>query len=459
MYSKRIDFPKFNNDLAKYIQTHRIKLIDTPILDIMIENPDIQRLMVIWLQNNNEQQLNHLLTKTLETLTRMSDETQETALNELFKHAHLLSNMIPEPSDLHKVLESMGEDTGVHWDGWADLNMPLYEFSDEDIKKLDHHSFFIVGGLFTANMVLGMSREDIATFDARVTEIIAMQTRSKLLWSDDLIKILKTDLLIREILDGIHAVQPKSVEQSEESLHELLGLDSEDSEDEQDVSMQSGKTTTATEETEEDTSLSDISAVTPVHENSEQNPLSPRDIGLTEWQKYHIENHNLYDLIKMGEINSSTIPDRALTEKEVVMYRFMNRLMQDFLGTSQPHDLNSGATYYEASSLSSTSNPPPSSRSTANSSSTNPEQPKASKVKKAGKDPFIPVISDNTKNIDLQKRNQKQRKLDYLGSGTEMPSWHKEYKERMQRQNPNAELKSDPKVSTKAKPGSKFGKF
>ena len=45
MYSKNIDSHSFLNALTKYIRENHLDITDTPLLDTLIENPDMQRLM------------------------------------------------------------------------------------------------------------------------------------------------------------------------------------------------------------------------------------------------------------------------------------------------------------------------------------------------------------------------------------------------------------------------------
>ncbi len=509
MYSKNIDFHSFINDLTKYIREKNLDITDTPILDILIENPDMQRLISIWLQTKNDSQLNYLLLQTVDKVSKMPPEEQNQALSGLLEQAKFLNSKIPTPSDLDIVLESMGEAETETWDGWSDFNLPLAELSQTDMKKLQHHVFFINAGVFTANVVAGMSIAETAAFDARVDAIIKEHADFILpdrVFSDKLVALLKSDLIIREILAGVKAIQPvvtplkRQRLGSEEVNEDLLapsfvtsierqGMDSEDLTDSADDSAEvsadllaqylglDNDESTVDTYTDDDSldredsteNISSISGATTAEDlDLDISREKPASSTLTFWQSFNIEAHDLYELIRIGEINPHDIPDRELTDKETAIYLFMNRLMHDLKPGLQDMQKKESVTPARRESIS----PQSSLGSTVtsnissyrSSNSTAYEYPTVEPRrfnKKDSRDKFIPVIKDTTHNIDYKERNRNQRKIDYVGKeGTGMPRWHREYKERMQqRQNRSSEAEDTKASNSRPKPPTKFGKY
>ena len=476
MYSKNIDFHSFINALTKYIREKHLDIIDTPILDFLIENPDMQRLMSIWLQTKNDSQLNYLLLQTVDKLSRMPAEEQSLALNGLLEQAKFLNSKIPTPSDLDIVLESMGEAGPETWDGWSDFYLPLADLSQTDMKKLQQHVFFINAGVFTANVVAGMGIAETAAFDARVAAIIKDHADFILpdrVFSDKLVALLKSDLIIRDILAGVKAIQPvvipiKRQRLDSKEVDEDLTDSADDSENvsadllPQYLGFDDDESTVDSAE-----NISSISDAT-TNESQDLNTarVKPASSTLTDWQKFNIETHDLYELIRIGEIDTYSIPDRELTQKEVVIYQFMKKLMRDLPDTRSRErvSLERDQSISPQSGISSadTSGDVSSYRSSNSQAYEYPtKEPRRIKTKDS-RETFIPVIKDTTHNVNYKERNRNQRKPDYLGKeGTGMPRWHRQYKERMQQklQNSSANDTHVSNPSDKPKPGSKFGKF
>ena len=167
-------FLRLFHKLEHYIRDHRLTLSesDYTFLDRLLEDAHMQRILSVWLVNNNATQLNYLFKKTLPALSDMQPAIQESALSHMLQRAKKVSDMIPTPTDLDVVLDSLGEESWNTWQGWADFNRPLFVCGDQDIAQLEKYNFFINNGLFTANTVLAMSDQDMAAFDARVDAVI-----------------------------------------------------------------------------------------------------------------------------------------------------------------------------------------------------------------------------------------------------------------------------------------------
>ena len=472
MYSKNIDSHSFLNALTKYIRENHLDITDTPLLDTLIENPDMQRLMSIWLQTNNESQLNHLLLPTLDRLSRMSEEEQNQELHGLLEQAKFLNSMIPAPSDLDIVLESMGEAKTDTWDGWSDFNLSLAEISSADMKKIQNHIFFINAGVFTANVVAGMSIAETAAFDARVDAILKehadfiMPVR---VFSDKLVALIKSDVIIRDILAGVKAIQPFVIPIKSQVVEDDDLTDSADESENVSADLLAQYLGFDDDESTVD-SAENISSISDATTNESQDlntaRVKPASSTLTDWQKFNIETHDLYELILIGEIDPYSIPDRELTQKEVVIYQFMKKLMRDLPDTRSRErvSLECDQSISPQSGISSadTSGDVSSYRSSNSQAYEYPtKEPRRIKTKDS-RETFIPVIKDTTHNVNYKERNRNQRKPDYLGKeGTGMPRWHRQYKERMQQkiQNSSANDTHVSNPSDKPKPGSKFGKF
>jgi len=457
MYSKNIDSHSFLNALTKYIRENHLDITDTPLLDTLIENPDMQRLMSIWLQTNNESQLNHLLLPTLDRLSRMSEEEQNQELYGLLDQAKFLNSMIPAPSDLDIVLESMGEAKTDTWDGWSDFNLSLAEISSADMKKIQNHIFFINAGVFTANVVAGMSIAETAAFDARVVAIIKEHAdfiMPNRVFSDKLVALIKADVIIRDILAGVKAIQPfvipiKSQVEEDEDLTDSADESESFSADllAQYLGFDDDESTVDSAE-----NISPISDAT-TNESQDLNTarVKPASSTLTDWQKFNIETHDLYELILIGEIDPYSIPVMKKLMRDLPDTRSRERVSLECDQSISPQSgISSADTSGDVSSYRS-------SNSQAYEYPT--KEPRRIKTKDS-RETFIPVIKHTTHNVDYKERNRNQRKPDYLGKeGTGMPSWHRQYKQRMQQklQNSSANDKHVSNPSDKLKPGPKFG--
>lgn len=465
MYSAKIDSHTFINALSKYIRANDIPVNNSPILDVLIENPDMQRLMSIWLQAQNVGQLNYLLVHTVNSISIMEADEQSKALNDLLERAQFLNSMIPSPSDLDMVLDSMGEKKREISDGWSDFNLPLTELTTENMKKLQHHAFFINGGVFTANMVAGMTPTETAAFDDRVSEIIKAHSDfiyPDRIFSDKLLALLKSDLVIREILGHATAVQsfvipPKHIdtrsndltepaEATNDLLAQYLGLDDEDSLSEiSTVDLYNDEDQPVDRDSRENVSaLSDATTV-------QERDLSvrkdkPLPTPLTFWQQFNIEAHELHELIRIGEIHPHEIPDRELTEQEAAIYHFMNRLNEDLkpvqtdMGKQKQVVQPASVTRQEAispqSGLSSLTNSDTASNGTAYEYQTS-SAPKQKKTNPK-QEKFLTDCKDTSHNKHYQQRNR-------------------EYKERMQERYNRAYGEDESNVSNPhSKPKFKF---
>lgn len=465
MYSAKINSHTFINELSKYIRANDIPVNNTPILDVLLENPDMQRLMSIWLQAQNVGQLNYLLVHTVNSISLMEEAEQSKALNDLLERTQFLNAMIPSPSDLDMVLDSMGEKKREISDGWSDFNLPIAELTPENMKKLQHHVFFINGGVFTANMVAGMTPTETAAFDARVSEIIKAHSDfiyPDRIFSDKLLALLKSDLVIREILGHAKAVEsfvilPKHIdtrsdnptepaEVTNDLLAQYLGLDDENSLSEiSTVDLYNDEDQRVDRDSRENVSaLSDATTVQEGDLSAKKD--KPLPTPLTFWQQFNIEAHELHELIRIGELHPHEIPDRELTEQEAAIYHFMNRLNEDLKPVQtdtrkqkqvvQPVSANRQEVTSPQSNLSSMTNFDTSSTGTAyeyrprsapKQQKTNPKQEK-----------FLTDCKDTSHNKYYQQRNR-------------------EYKERMQERHNRAYGEDKSNVSNPdLKPKSKF---
>ena len=440
MYSAKIDSHTFFNDISRYIREKNLPINDTPVMDIVLENPDMQRLISIWLQTKNEGQLNYLLVDTVNNISLMNESEQSQALNDLLSRAQLLNAVIPSPSDLDMVLDSMGEKPREVADGWSDFNLPLAEISSEIGARFQDNAFFINGGLFTANVLAGMTEAQKASFDKRKNELIKEHADflyPDRIFSDKLLQLLKSDPAIRNLLKEVQAVQPFPSEYrmvndiSDDLLAQYLGLDEEDSTTNEDLSSLSEDSTidlnSHNGKGNTPQASSPLSDATTVQERdvSAKKAKSGATEPLTFWQHFNIEAHELQALIRIGEINPHEIPDRELTDREAAVYRMMNRLNQDL----NPLDHNALSSGSEISSRTSSES---FSRDTAQE-----YQPKdALKQKKSTskQDKFLTDCKDTTHNKYYQNRNR-------------------EYKERMQERYRRAYGEDEPPVSNN--PGSK----
>lgn len=499
MYSKNIDFSKFLNNLDAYLKKDNIKLAEysLTLLDFLIEDPSMQRLIAIWLMTDNTIQLNYLFTKTLPALGNLATELQESALSHMFERARTISSAIPAPTDFDMVLESIGEKPDNSWDGWKDFNHPLFNCSEREINQLSKYEFFINNGVFTANTVAAMKAGECAAFDARVDQIISENADfiyPDQIFSDKLIKLMKKDMIIQDILAGVdtssQVVEIKSnpdldsehtdidllsvtssdvemlQQNSQDNLNALLGLDDDDS-----ISSE--------DQTEEESELSDL---TP--NNLEATQLShDSDISTTEaqpgfWQVFNIQLYQLENLIRKGELRVNEIPNRELTDKEVAIYRLMNRMLKDFSPADVQEDEYSIETiperYMQTQAEKPSSLPPtelkqnlhyPSSQTRMQkvTSSVSYEAWKASRAQsnsishEQSKKDFHAGIKQPTHNRKLQRHIEDEARIQQERLAREpksMPNWHKEYMQRHRNQAQQATNKSEEQNLP-----SKFGKF
>lgn len=500
MYSKNIDMSDLGFALDRYIRTHKIAIVDTQALDIIMENPNMQRLIMIWLKTNNELQISHLLTQTLKQWSHLSAEQLNNAVTLYLEHAQQLNAMIPAPSDLDMVLESMGEPTTLELeqDGWSNLCVPLFDLTDSDIKKLQIHALFINHGVFSANLLLGMTLLETAAFNTRVAQIIHEHSDfiyPSRIFSDKLIKLVKSDRVIQEILSGAKVISPPVISPKAQQtvadhrdsvdLNELLGFDDASST----VSMQSIETDDL------EGPFSSLSPSTLTSENEEESEKTQvyeyrAAKELTERQRLNIQQYNLQGLIQIKELNPFDVPDHELSDREIALFRLMNKLMKDLKPqqqeqATQTYQEQGTQTYREqgtqtfddyeeevlypqrVSSPTSTDSYEYDHRARLSSNSFSTQavayeyptpEPKRMQSRRDRKEQFIPVIRDDTHNRFLKDRNLRQRKLDYLGNGnpnSPMPSWHQQakeyraYKQRMREQQ-HTEVKEE-KSEKKAK--------
>ena len=440
MYSKQTDFPRFIADLEQYIKENAIHISEDgyTFLNTLIENPDMVRLMKIWLLNNNKAQLNYLLLKTLPALSAMQPEIQESALIHMFDKAKLLNDLIPSPSDLDIVLESMGEQNANRWDGWADFNQPLFACTDQEISKLSMYAFFINNGIFTANMVLAMNSVETAEFDKRIDQII--KTNADFIYpdrifSDKLIKLIKADKNIQVLLHGIHLRQIEDVD----IIHEMNNDIEQNSND--DLAYYLGIEDTDSdydwEEQKQSSPVSDLSLSAGDKESSVSRASSNTTVVPTFWQLFNIQMFQLQQLIRYGQLSLSDIPDRELTQEEINIYYFMNKLLQDLVEplpqNKQTNDVQSIQS--QKSSPTASFQDEIAAKRTHVSSQQGPKKE------------FYAGIKQPTHNVRIQrhirdeKRVQEER-LNREPKGT--PNWHKQYMKSLREQ----EKKSQPEEKT-----------
>lgn len=500
MYSKSRDFSKFLTELDGYIKQNNIKFSETSytLLDILIEDPNMQRLIAIWLSHNNEPQLNYLFNKTLPNLGDLDPETQESAINYMFKRARDVSDLIPAPTDMDIVLDSMGERTTNKWDGWADFNRPLFACSEQDIQQLSKYSFFINNGIFTANKVLAMNISECASFDARVDHII--ETNADFIYpnrifTDKLINLIKKDVICQEILSSIgsdqylqkEAIQPKVYERSEsepgipaESGIDLLSvsesdLPSVDSDSDSEFDLVAHLNTKDKDESDNKSVLSDISTEDNLNitQISRDSTVSTAEAEPGFWQLFNIELYNLQKLIRLGQLTVSDIPNRELNPNEIAQYSLMNRLLQDLYPDIEQDDEysvdTSPETYMETQKRAAPPARPQSptvytldpNRSQQASHSWFDEK-KNYTPPPAPKKEFHAGLKQPTHNVRLQKhirdedRIQKER-LNREPKG--MPRWHQEYKEMMRQRQQANKKDEDQRLDTGHKPIGKLGKY
>ncbi|MCX7091260.1 MAG: hypothetical protein NTU48_07420 [Legionellales bacterium] len=421
---------QFISDLNLYIQEKNLTLQHPTIIDTLIENPDIQRLLSIWMQKNNTIQLHHVLVEIPNALSTMDSIKQGAAISVFFERAKKLSDWMPRKTNYDLAIQSVRErfadkvDFGVQVpevDRWFDLNRPVAELSEEDMAKLDKYEFFINGDIFSANTVLDMDPATCAAFDAQVKSIIENHAsfllpekddRRKLkptIFSDELLDRIKKDPHIIALLAQVTpwipnppqkaaaAIQETPTNYDPELIKTLLGL--EHSDDELSVSGL----------TDQDTH----SGVTDQDTHSEEEYVPNRK--LTFWQNFNIEsNEDLNALVELEIVDPFNVPDRELTTAEEQRYAgFINQIILKQEQLSQR----------SATSRESTT----SSLSGANSS--NPLKPvRYEKINHQQK--FIPVIKDFTHNREHQERNRRQRNLDPI-TGKDLAKQQQTFKERL----------------------------
>ena len=317
-----------------------------------------------------------------------------------------------------------------------------------------------------------MSIAETAAFDARVDAIIKEHADFIMpdrVFSDKLVALIKSDVIIRDILAGVKAIQPFVIPIKSQVVEDDDLTDSADESENVSADLLAQYLGFDDDESTVD-SAENISSISDATTNESQDlntaRVKPASSTLTDWQKFNIETHDLYELILIGEIDPYSIPDRELTQKEVVIYQFMKKLMRDLPDTRSRErvSLECDQSISPQSGISSadTSGDVSSYRSSNSQAYEYPtKEPRRIKTKDS-RETFIPVIKDTTHNVNYKERNRNQRKPDYLGKeGTGMPRWHRQYKERMQQkiQNSSANDTHVSNPSDKPKPGSKFGKF
>lgn len=448
MNNRSTDNREFMRSLHLYIQEHHIPISDERIIDRLIENPNIQRLLSIWIEKNNTLQLQHILVEIPHTLSQVNTTEQEEVLNLFFERAQIISDLIPKKTDFDLAIESVKErfphdGPSPEVDRWSDLNRPIAEISTQDLLKLKRYAFFINGDIFSANTVLDMDPTACAAFDTQINSIIEnhasfllpekhdLHKLNPTIFSDELLDQIKKDPTITALLANIKPWRPvahqKPVAEIQDTdpnlLKLLLGL--EDSDDESSVSGI----------TDRDISSGDDSP-----------PSPPRT--LTFWQTYNIEaNEDLEALIQLQIVDPFNVPDRALTTAEE--HRYANYIEQIIKASglqkdndSQKSGVTDGASFSSQSDLSQAT-PQQSAR----------KKPVQHETIPHPREKFIPVIKDNTQNRDFQERNRNQRQLDYV-TGKDLSKQQKSFKQRL----PQHQQEPDTDSSLSSKSSRRFGK-
>jgi hypothetical protein len=462
-HNKHVNLQELYKLVQNYLYEHNIPVWESSQLDSLIENPHLSRLLMIWLQNDNELQLNHLFVKINE-ISQLPASEQIAAGNQILARAAQLSNCIPILSDLDLVIENIREHSleEPDFDNWANFNFPLHSLSGADLKRLSQLAFFINRGLFSANKAMSMKPLQLAAFHARAAHIMHEMKERKLFFSDDFVNALKNDGIIQDILSEVVELEPVAVvmpkqekeavaipEQSvvadtpstalEESdnfalLAKLLELDTESilDEDEEQISSIVGS---------------------PGSEENTISTLSSPDLSETKsgfWRNFNIDFYDLYGLIETHQLKISQIPDRELSSREIAVYRLMNKLKEDTHfnqkqfkdqstqtatlgqepkidhqepGRTPDSSIKSGSTenwddmqqnYSDQGSFSQ--------RSTSTVAYEYPTSEPKQQNSKPIKDRFYGVVKDQTHNVVLQEVNRRQRKFDQFGTQKDMKS-------------------------------------
>ena len=448
---------KFMRTLTDYMQTHHIIVPEFPRIsypnpfDQLIEHPDVQRLLSVWMKHNNTLQLLYILETLPNMLQQKSEDDQATILNRFFEYAHSIRTWIPEKNDYDLAIESvqkqLDEDVkpaqsikDAAIERWADFNRPLYDLNESDIARLRKYTFFINGDIFSANTVLDMDPETCTEFDARVKQIIKehanfllpenndLRKLNPAIFQDELFARIKKDPHIIALLDNIkpwvpvvperpkikqetrkkptppaspvpnpmprepivEERKPTPVDETRDmDLNALLGLNESDDDSTVDTTDH------------EITASSDNNSLAISSETEDKSTSS-----LSFWQKFNIEsNEDLAALIELEIMQPHQVPDRALTTKDEQHYaHLVERIIQA--------SLHSDKTSSQADKRIDHSTPSNSTRA----HQTTPRQPIPSEnvSQSVRRKPFIPVIKDDTYNTELQKYNRDKRQLDYV---------------------------------------------
>lgn len=475
MYSREDKLQTFMHDLQRYIDMHRIDVSDNRVIDTFIENPDVQYLISTWLKEpQNDIQLYHVLVDLPQILDALSEEGQSFVMDALFNRARQLRTWMPESTDFDLAVQTMpnGSVSGLVQkpeptkDNWSMLNRELLTIPEDDISKLNAYKVWINADVLNANTVLDMDQNSHVAFGAQIKKIIEenpslyrsdKKDRKKLvpvMFTDELVARVKIDPVIQRILATVIPFVPKTIikpdsstqnDTTEAQTHQehnpqnnharvnlLLGI--EDTDD--DISSitssvnlnQLASNISDTAKYSEENLSSDDSLSQSDHTTEEDR--STPSISLTAWQMYHIQsNEQVGILVNLKQLDPNQIPDRALTQKEIIAYdnQYARALNSPNLWTKD----------MRLESKTTPDSPPPYRRHSVDN-----QQPqrktraqewnatiRANKHAKPQRE-FYGVVKDNTQNTIYQEVNRNQRKYDYLGPDNgKMPAWHTKWME------------------------------
>lgn len=438
-------------ELSDYIEAEHLDVLDNPLLDVLIENPDISYWMASWLREKNATQLEHVLAHLPTMLLQMSPEAQQDALADFFQRAQLLRGLSPEPTIFDRALQPIPGSVATRIDGWSSLNRPLFAIAEMDILKLKKYAPFINHGIFTANTVLDMKPADCAKFDARVTGLIQDYANYMLpskrnpkqleprIFEDELTEHIKTDKVINDLLAGINAFQPTIVAKKPVKNQSSAPLQTYNPISEEELAAFLGYDESETD-TSDATDSEDVS-----HTKADSDTL-------TAWQRYNLDTNQLQTLIEIKQLNLHDIPDRALTEHEKALYLIMNTMVQDF-GLDKA-SVSTDNDSHEESEVSGNTNldrplPPKGLLGSAqpvkplghlaaqHKPSTPKESTDSAPIIPDQRRPFRTDIKKGTHNKVYKKHLKaehtiSERVADYTRESKGAPRWHEEYKKRLQ---------------------------
>lgn len=205
MRNERVDFSSLMKKVGQYLDGHDREITHNQrVYDAMILNPSVQRLMSIWLQANNEFQLNALFNK-MDELALLSGEAQERALSHTLQRAQTMDSHIGLPKELKEIVHIAPALSDTE-DRWSDLNRAVFECSQQEIEKLNQYAVYINNGIMTANTVLNMNSDESKAFEDRVAFLIkdhASYIAPYRIFTSDLIKLLQSDTTIIKILSEV----------------------------------------------------------------------------------------------------------------------------------------------------------------------------------------------------------------------------------------------------------------